>query len=97
MKTPKSKPSGSLTRLVGLRPRDCECLADICSLDTSHKSVGRFDMMLQHDQALVLTEHVGGQPQKAAITIPKRVFLQMLEWYDTEQPNDKLRHAAENS
>lgn len=64
-------------------------------MDSTHKSVGKYDMLLQHDQAVILTEQPNGEPCRASITIPKRVFRQLLDWYETEQPNDKLRRGGE--
>jgi len=58
-------------------------------MDSTHKSVGRFDMLIQHDQAVILTDHPSGEFCRASITIPKRVFRLMLEWYEREQPNDQ--------
>jgi len=80
-------PRRSHQRIVGLRPCDCESVADLCSMDTTHKSVGKYNMLLQHDQAVILTEHPSGEQCRASIIIPKRVFRQMLEWYEREQPN----------
>lgn len=68
-----------------LRPCDCESVTDLCSLKTSHKSVGNFDMMLQHDQAIIFTEHKRGEPCRASITIPKHIFSQMIAWYEAKQ------------
>lgn len=84
---PAKHSAGSLPRMVGLRPCGCESVADLCSMDTTHKSVGKYDMLLQHDQAVVLTEHPSGEQCRASIIIPKRVFRQMLDWYEAEQPN----------
>lgn len=83
--------------MVGLRPCDCESVSDLCSMDTTHKSVGKYDMLLQHDQAVILTEHPGGEQCRASIIIPKRVFRQMLEWYDTEQPNAKVSASGDEN
>ena len=88
----QSASAASSSAMVRLRPCDCECLTDLMSLDSTHKSVGRFDMLLQHDQAVILTEHPIGEKCRAQIVIPKHVFRQMLDWYATEQPNDKLSH-----
>src|SRR5664280_193030 len=89
-----SRDSGTATangrwfrRLVRLRPCDCESLTDLMSLDSTHKSAGRFDMLLQHDQAVILTEQPIGEKCRAQIVIPKHIFRQMLDWYETEQPN----------
>lgn len=68
-----------------LRPCDCESVADLCSMDTTHKSVGRFDLLIRHDQAVILTEQPKGEACRASITIPKRVFRQLIDWYQTEQ------------
>lgn len=77
----------SYQRMVGLRPCDCDSIADLCSMDSTHKSVGKYDMLLQHDQAVILTEQPNGEKCRAQIVIPKRIFRQLLEWYETEQPN----------
>lgn len=68
-----------------LRPCDCDSMADLLSMDSTHKSVGRFDIMIQHDQAVILTDQVKGEPCRSSITIPKHVFKRLLEWYETEQ------------
>jgi len=60
-------------------------MADLCSMDSTHKSVGRFDMLLQHDQAVIFTDQPNGEKCRATITIPKPIFLQMIEWYSTDQ------------
>lgn len=83
-----------LQRVVGLRPCDCDSITDLCSMDTTHKSVGKYDILLQHDQAVILTEHPSGEQCRASITIPKRVFRKMLDWYETEQPNAKVSDHA---
>jgi hypothetical protein len=80
---------GCLKRLVGLRPSDCTRLADVLSLDRSYQEFGgRYGMLIQHDGAVILTDHVPGQPQTGSVTIPRRQFQRLVEWYQTEQPND---------
>ncbi len=46
--------------------------------------------MLQHDQAVILTEQPSGEKCRAQIVIPQRIFRQLLDWYETEQPNGEL-------
>jgi hypothetical protein len=60
-------------------------------MDSTHKSAERFDMMLQHDQAVILTEQAIGEKCRAKIVIPKHIFHQMIEWYETEQPQAEWR------
>lgn len=86
IRTAKQK-GGCLQGMVGLRPCDCDSMADLCSMDSTHKCVGKYDMLLQHDQAVILTEQPTGEKCRAQIVIPKRIFRQLLEWYETEQPN----------
>lgn len=79
--------------LVGLRPADCKTIGDILSINCSHKIVGRYSLLIQHDGAAIFMEQTPGQPATASITIPRSHFKQLLEWYQTEQPNtaDDLR------
>lgn len=86
----KRKPQAPVrsARLVGLRPCDCTRIADVLSLDRSYQEFGgRFGMLIQHDGAVILTDHVSGQPETGSVTIPRRHFQRLLEWYQTEQPN----------
>lgn len=84
----------SQQRGVGLRPMDCERLADVLALERSYQESGRFSILIQDDGAVILVDHVAGQPQTASIEIPRRHFLRLLEFYQTEQPNEKLRDGA---
>jgi hypothetical protein len=68
-----------------ISPADVKCSADVCSLQRSHKSVGRYDMLIQHDGAAIFTEHEKGKPCTASITVPRHVFKQFIEWYNTPQ------------
>ncbi len=68
-----------------MSPKECKSMTDLCSMDSTHKSVGRFDMLLQHDQAIILTEHPSGEKCRTQIIIPKRVFLKFMEWYEENQ------------
>jgi hypothetical protein len=68
---------------------DCERIADVLSLQRSYQESGRFSMLVQHDGAVILADHVRGQPQTASITIPRRHFHRLLEFYQTEQPNQR--------
>ena len=78
------------TRLVGLRPCDCESIADALALERSYQEVGcRYGMLIRHDGAVILTNHVPGQPRTWSATIPRRHFQRLIEWYQTEQPNDE--------
>ena len=74
--------------VVGLRPMDCERIADVLALNRSYQESGRFSMLVQHDGSVILADHVPGQEQTASITIPRRHFIRLLEFYQTEQPNE---------
>lgn len=76
-------------KVDSLCPCDCESIADLCSMNSTHKNVGKFGMMLQHDQAVILTEQSIGEKCRSQIVIPKRIFKQLLEWYETEQSNEQ--------
>jgi hypothetical protein len=79
---------GSLEPVVGLRPSDCTRISDILSLNQSYQQYGgRYEMLIQHDGAVILSDHVPGQPQTGSVTIPRRHFQRLIEWYHTEQPN----------
>lgn len=86
MKKQKATIRVGSTRLVGLRPMDCKRIADVLSLQRSYKESGRFSILVQHDGAVILADHVPGQPQTASITIPRHHFLGLVEFYQTEQP-----------
>lgn len=64
---------------------DCERVSDVLSLQRSYQESGRFSMLIQHDGAVILADHVLGQPQTASITIPRRNFIRLLEFYQTDQ------------
>jgi hypothetical protein len=86
----RTKPlsGGSLEPVVGLRSCDCIRIADVLSLERSYQEVGiRYGMLIQHDGAVILTDHVPGQPQTGTVEIPRRYFQRLIEWYKTEQPN----------
>jgi hypothetical protein len=84
----KAQSGGSLEPVVGLRPCDCTRIADVLSLERSYREVGiRYGMLIQHDGAVILTDHVPGQPQTGSVEIPRRHFQRLIEWYQTEQPN----------
>ena len=85
----KQKPQTPVrsTRLVGLRPCDCESIADVFSLNASTESSGRWNMLIQHDGAVILTEQRRFERPTAEITIPRGTFQRLIEWYQTEQPN----------
>lgn len=68
-----------------MRPCDCETLADVLSLNKSYERSGRFDILVQHDGAVILTDHVPGEKQKASIVIPRRNFLRLIEFFQSEQ------------
>jgi hypothetical protein len=68
---------------------DCEGITDVCALDRSYQESGRFSMLVQHDGAVILADHVPGQEQTASIIIPRRHFIRLVEFYQTEQPNDQ--------
>lgn len=85
--TPKGEPRHQ--RIVGLRPMDCERIADVLALDRSYEASGRYSLLVQHDGEVILADHVPGQQQTASIAIPRRHFLRLLEFYQTEQPNDQ--------
>lgn len=67
-------------------PSECKSERDLHGLDFSHKSIGDFDLLIQHDQALIFTQQKSGEPVRASITIPKRTFLALMRWYDMDQP-----------
>lgn len=72
--------------MKSIRPCDCKCMADVLSLHHSYKVTGiRYGMMIQHDGAVVLTDHTPGREQKASITIPRAYFQKLVEWYHNEQ------------
>lgn len=79
----------------GLRPCDCESITDILALERSYQEVGgRYGMLIQDDGAVILTNHVPGQPQTGSATIPRRHFQRLIEWYQTEQPNHQTSSEA---
>ena len=83
--TSAMKPKRKTLGQVALRPMDCETIADVLSLDRSYQKSGRYSMLIQHDGAVILADHVSGEPQTAAITIPRRNFHRLLEFYTGEQ------------
>lgn len=82
MTQPKRKPTN------GIRPMDCTSLADVLSLNRSFQSSGRFSMLIQHDGAVILDDHVSGQPSKASMEIPRTHFLRLIEFYQEEQQRE---------
>lgn len=68
-----------------MKPSECESVVDLCSMHYTHKSVGKYDIMLQHDQSVILTEQNNGEPCRSQIVIPKRIFRQLIDWYEDEQ------------
>ena len=82
------KPGGGcLERLVGLAPSQCKTIADVLSLQTSHKFSGRWSLLVQHDGAAIIIEQHTGQPARATMTIPRDNFLRLAAWYHEIQPN----------
>lgn len=70
----------------GLRPCDCTSIGDILSIGRSYQESGmRYGMQIQHDGAVILTDHIPGHIQTGSVTIPRRNFQRLLEWYHAEQ------------
>lgn len=57
-----------------MKPSECNSIADVLALDRSYESAGRFSMLIQHDGAVILSDHVPGQLRAAGIVIPRRAF-----------------------
>lgn len=73
-----------------MKPSDCETISDVLSIKRSYFISGRWDMMIQHDGAVILTEHIAlpkrsGRKHVASIAIPRRHFLKLIEFYTSEQ------------
>lgn len=83
-------------RMVGLRPMDCERISDVLALQRSYQESGRFSMLVQHDGAVILTDQLPGQQPAAVITIPRRHFIRLLEFYQTEQSNDQAQRPPDD-
>lgn len=84
-----------LHRLVGLRPGECQTIADILALDRSLIEIRRWRMSVQHDGAVIFVEQRSGEAPTASIEIPRKTFQKMLAWYETKQPNMALERPAE--
>lgn len=68
-----------------MKPCECQRGRDVCGLEFSHKSVRDFDIMIQHDGAVILTKHQRGQPTEAQIIIPRQVFQIFVAWWEKDQ------------
>jgi hypothetical protein len=68
-----------------LSPKDCESESDVCRLETTSVEVGNVRMLITDGQYVHFIEQEEGEPPRASIDIPKRVFYEMLRWYNEEQ------------
>jgi hypothetical protein len=64
---------------------DCERLAGVMSLERDNQDSGRYLIIVEDNGSASLCEQQFGQPATASITIPRRHFLRLIEFYQTEQ------------
>lgn len=68
-----------------LSPSECSSISDILSLKESCLTLSQFWIMVQHDGAAIIADQSPGEPARKIITIPRKTFHKMIEWYGTPQ------------
>lgn len=64
-----------------LAPREARTLKEICSLKRDNLGFERFWFLLDGPY-VVIAEQTGGEPAKAIIKMPRRVFDRIVDWYN---------------
>ena len=65
----------------GIMPADVANERDWLGLQTSTWNGTEFWMLVQHDGAVSICQQCNGERVTASITIPRRTFQRMLDWY----------------
>lgn len=68
-----------------MSPSDCKNGYDQLRLKTSVWDGRRYWMHVRHDAAISIVAQRDGQPETEYITIPRRTFQAMLNWYLKDQ------------
>ena len=73
-------------------PSDCRSQRDVCRLRRSIWEGRQHWISVQHDGVYIATQRTG-EPPAGEVTIPRRTFQAMLDWYLRDQAAEGVKDA----
>lgn len=68
-----------------MNPAQCKSARDVQGLNESIFQIGDLNFLIQHDGAVIVTDHPHGMKCKAMIEISRPRFHKFMDWYQKEQ------------
>lgn len=69
---------------IKLSPKDCKTNKQVCSQKSDNFDVRGF-WIIADEKTVTICQQKRGEPAKDSVTIPKKKFDKLIDWYTTKQ------------